>query len=338
MRNRLLVLLLLAGALAWLGLVRAEDTKPGSCAECQFNFGTIVQGAVLEHQFPLRNDGAQPLRIAGVQLSPPLQLAKMPAMIPAKGSAMLKLSMDSSSLEGEFEGQLVVMLSDPLAQPRVFTLTGKVAPPIEILPQPAFFVSTSKGVAKIATLEIVNHHRQPIDLKLQTPSTANYQVKLQAIQPGKRFRLTLTVPASAPAGRSSGRLELKSSSAATPVVYVGVNTNVRERVYTFPETVDFGRLTMRELKSAQAGQVGAVQTLMVYQTGGKNFGLKARSSVRGIGLAAERGPQGDRVQITASMLAGKAVPGPIRGTIELQTNDPKFPKLTVPVTGEIVAE
>jgi len=338
MRNRLLVLLLLAGALAWLGLVRAEDTKPGSCAECQFNFGTIVQGAVLEHQFPLRNDGAQPLRIAGVQLSPPLQLAKMPAMIPAKGSAMLKLSMDSSSLEGEFEGQLVVMLSDPLAQPRVFTLTGKVAPPIEILPRPAFFVSTSKGVAKSATLEIINHQREPIELKIKSPPAANYQLKLQAIKPGKRFRLTITVPANAPAGRTSSRLELASSSAAKPIVYVGVNTNVRERVYTFPETVDFGRLTMSELKSGKAAQAGAVQTLMVYQTGGKKFGLKASAPVRGMALAAERGPQGDRVQITASLVPGKVVPGPIRGSIKLQTNDPEFPTVTVPVTGEIVAD
>ncbi|MBP8080913.1 MAG: DUF1573 domain-containing protein [Arenimonas sp.] len=338
MRSRLLVILLLASALTWLGVASAQGEKPADCAECQFNFGTVVQGDVVQHQFPLRNDGNQPLRIAGVQLSPPLQLAKMPAMIPAKGSAVLNLSMDSSNLEGPFEGKLVVMLSDPLAEPRVFSLAGKISPPIEILPLPAFFVSTSKGVAKSATLEIINHQRDPIDLKIQTPPTANYQLKLQPIKPGKRFRLTITVPATAPAGRTSSRLELKSSSAAKPIVYVGVNTNVRERVYTFPESLDFGRLTMRELKSAQAAQVGAVQTLMVYQTGGKNFGLKARSSVRGIGLAAERGPQGDRVQITASMIAGKAVPGPIRGTIELQTNDPEFPKLTVPVTGEIVAE
>ena len=113
MRCKSLVLAILAFALGWIGLAAAQGAKPGDCAECQFNFGTIVQGAVLEHQFPLRNDGNQPLRIAGVQLSPPLQLAKMPAVIPAKGSAMLKLSMDSSNLEGEFEGQLVVMLSDP---------------------------------------------------------------------------------------------------------------------------------------------------------------------------------------------------------------------------------
>lgn len=338
MRNRLLVPVMLAGALACLGLARAEGAKPGSCAECQFNFGTIVQGAVLEHQFPLRNDGNQPLHIAGVQLSPPLQLAKMPAVIPAKGIAMLKLSMDSSNLEGEFSGQLIVMLSDPLAKPRVYSLAGKIAPSIEILPLPAFFVSTSKGVAKSATLEIVNHQREPIDLRIKSPPAVNYQMKLQAVEPGKRFRLTITVPANAPAGRTGGNLELKSSSAARPIIQIGVNTNVHERVYTFPDSVDFGRLAMSELRSGKVAQLGAVQTLMVYQTGGKNFGLKASASLRGMGLAAERGPQGDRVQITASLIANKVQPGPIRGTIKLQTNDPEFATLTVPVTGEIVAD
>ena len=77
---------------------------------------------------------------------------------------------------------------------------------------------------------------------------------------------------------------------------------------------------------------------MVYQTGGRDFFVKSGSTVPGLELAAERGPQGDRVQITASLLSAKAAPGPIRGTIQLHTNDPTFPELTVRVTGEIVAD
>lgn len=333
-----IIFLALASLMAGPSLAIGRGADPDSCVGCQFNFGTIVQGAQVVHEFALRNEGGQPLRITGVQLSPPLQLARMPAVIPAKGSSVLRLSMDSSNLEGEFNGQLIVMLGDPLAKPRVFSVVGRIAPSIEVLPLPAFFISTSKGVAKSTTLEIVNHQHEPIDLKIKSPPAANYQAKLQPIEPGKRFRLTVTVPADAPAGRTSSRLELKSSSAARPIIYVGVNANVRERVYTFPESVDFGRLRMSELRSGTAGQAGAVQTLMVYQTGGKNFGLKASASLRGMGLAAERGPQGDRVQITASLIANKVLPGPIHGTIKLQTNDPEFATLTVPVTGEIVAD
>jgi hypothetical protein len=342
MRSRLfgglLVLACLLGASARPDAASAQGIAPGSCPGCRFDFGSVVQGTSVTHEFALRNDSGQPLRIAGVQLSPPLQLAKMPAVIPPNGAAKLKLSLDSANLEGDYSGQLVVMLDDPLAEPRTFTLVGKVTPGIEILPQPAFFMSTSKGVAKSASLEIINHEHQALDLTLPNQANAPYRLALQAIKPGRHYRLTATIPAGAPAGRSSHRLELKSSSAARPVVYVGMNTIVHERVYTFPETVDFGQLTLRELNSAQAGQVGAAQTLMVYQTGGNNFTLRARSWIHGLALAAERGPNKDRVQVTVSLLPGKIAPGPIRGTISLQTNDPAFPTLTVPVTGEIVAE
>ena len=334
----LLVLACLLVASAWPGPAISQGVAPGSCPGCQFDFGAVVQGTLVVHEFALRNDSAQPLRIAGVQLSPPLQLARMPAVVPAKSTATLKLSLDSANLEGDYSGQLLVMLDDPLAEPRTFTLAGKVTPGIEILPQAAFFLSTSKGVAKSTSLEIINHERQPLDLKLAGQSTAQYRLALQAIKPGRHYRFTATIPAGAPTGRTSNRLELTSSSATRPVVYVGMNTIVHERVYTFPETVDFGRLTMRELNSAQAAQVGATQTLMVYQTGGNNFTLRARSWIRGLALAAERGPNKDRVQVTVSLLPGKIAAGPIRGTIELQTNDPAFPTLSVPVIGEIVAD
>ena len=334
----LMALLLFVGASGWHGLPAARGATPPECVDCRFNFGSVARGTVIEHPFVLRNDGDLPLRIAGVQLSPPLKLARMPAVVPPKGSATLLLSLDTSNLEGEYQGRLVVMLSESLAAPRTFSMTGQVSPAIEVLPRPAFFLSTQKGVARSGSLEIVNHQTGPLTLKLRPRPSNRHRIKLEPIEAGKRYRLTLSIPADALAGRISERLELETSSPTQPILYIGVNSTVRDRVYTFPDSVDFGKLTLRELKSATAGQSGAVQTLMIYQAGGNKFEVQPRSSSSAIGVGSEPGPKRDRAQITVSLIPSTIKTGPIRATITLKTNDPDFPTLSVPVTGEVVAD
>ncbi len=334
----ILSLALIFAAMALPTLPTARADIQSDCIDCRFDFGKILEGKRVEHSFVLRNSGSQPLRIAGVQLSPPLQLTKMPAVIPAQGSATLKLSLDTSGLDGDFSGNLIVMLDGAVAAPRVFSLSGKIIPSIEVLPRPAFFVSTRKGMAKSASLEIINHGAQPLELKLSPQIAARHGLRLQSVEKGKRYRLSLTIPATAATGRRSERLQLQTSNADQPVLHVGINTNVRERVYTFPGTIDFGRLTMRELASPAAAQAGAVQTLMVYQDGGKDFSARARSTMPALGLRIEVGPKRDRAEVTVSLIPSKLKPGVIRGTVTLQTNDKEFPTLTVPVTGEIVAD
>lgn len=316
---------------------QTEGVLAGAAGDTRFDFGTVLQGAVIEHAFPLRNEGAGPLRIAGVQLSPPLQLGRTPAVIAPGATGQLRLRLDTSAIEGDFSGELLVTLDDRTATPLAFALAGKVVPRVEILPRPAFFLSTSKGVAKSASVEIVNHDSEPLALALPTPPPAHYTARLQTVEAGRRYRLTVGIPAGAPAGRRSDRLELQSSSARTPVIPVGVNTLVRARVHTFPDVVDFGQLRLSELRDPGAAAF-ASQTLMVYQTGGRDFSLTGHSSVPGLAMHIERGPRRDRVQITASLLRDEVAPGPLHGTIHVRTNDPEFPELAVPVTGAIVAD
>lgn len=322
--------ILLAALLAQFVAPAWAADKP----ESRYDFGTVAQGTQLERQFPLHNEGSDALRIAGVQLTPPLQLAKMPAVIAPGATVNLKLTLDTSKVEGDYEGQLLVQFSGQ-AEPRAYAFAGKVVPGIEVLPRPAFFISTPKGVAKTESLEIVNHEKQPLTLTLKPAPAAMYQAKLETLEAGRRFKLSVTVPASAPAGRISERLELASSSVARPLLPVGLNVIVRERVHTFPDAVDFGTLRRGELGAASAANT---QTLMVYQTDGKALQVKASSSVPGLQLSVEHSKQGDRAQVTASLDKSRVAAGPISGRIVISTNDKEFPKLEVPVTGSVTPD
>ena len=303
-------------------------------AETRFDFGEALQGDAVEHEFRLRNHGDQPLRIDGVSLSPGMRLARAPAVLAAGESAALKLTLDTARIQGVFEGRLVVRHSQGRAAE--FTLTGKVVPPIEVLPHPAFFVSTTRGTGREASLEIVNREAAPVELSLDAAAAAK-GIRLEPIEAGRRFRLSLVVPANAPAGQRSDRIALRTSSARRPLLHVAVNTKVHERVHTFPDAVDLGHLRRGDLGAD--GPPGAhAQTLMVYQAGGHDFSVRARSDVPGLVLDVQPAATGDRAQVTISLSRTSFAAGPVEGSIILETNDPRFPELRVPVTGRILPD
>jgi hypothetical protein len=62
------------------------------------------------------------------------------------------------------------------------------------------------------------------------------------------------------------------------------------------------------------------------------------SNLASLTLRAERGPQGDRYQTTIQIAPERVQAGAIHGTITIRTNDPQFPELTIPVTGQILDE
>jgi hypothetical protein len=68
---------------------------------------------------------------------------------------------------------------------------------------------------------------------------------------------------------------------------------------------------------------------------GTDFKAKFSTDVPGLRVSAARGANGDRWQATITLDSAALVGGPIQGNIVIETNDPAFPKVTVPVRGSI---
>ena len=139
-----------------------------------------------------------------------------------------------------------------------------------------------------------------------------------------------------PAGRQRTTILVRTSSPTTPVLRITAYTSLRERVYTFPEAVDVGVLRLADIQAHPDLLRRTAQTLMVYQVGGSNFQVSARTDLPMLDLASERGLAGDRYQITATLRGDQLRAGPIRGSIVIETNDLDFAEVRVPVSGAIV--
>ena len=79
--------------------------------------------------------------------------------------------------------------------------------------------------------------------------SSRYDLKLVAVEPGRRYRLDLVMRSDAKTGRQTESITLFTSNKKQPRIVIEANTLVRERVYTFPEAVDLGLIKSSELTS-----------------------------------------------------------------------------------------
>ena len=326
-----LLLILFPLSVAW-----SADTPKAVFPETRFAFGKVMKGAAIEHEFVLRNEGGAALRILGISTTAAMHLGRMPAQIEPGAEVRLRVQLDTSKLSGPFEGQILISLNDPALPEARLVLEGRVVPPIELSPRSAFFAAAQRGERRQVNIEIINHEPEPLRIESIEHPLERFATKLETIEEGRRYRLSLILNPDGPGGKKTETILVKTSSRTMPLLKIPANTYLRERVYTFPDEVDLGSLRLADIKGQSDLLQRTAQTLMVYQSGGSDFRVTLRTDLPALELKLERGPEGDRYQITATLLKDKIIPGPIKGSIIIETNDPKFPSLRVPVTGSIL--
>lgn len=312
------------------------DAPKAVFSEARFAFGKVMKGTAIEHEFVLRNEGGSALRILGVRATAPLLLGRMPAHIEPKAEVRLRAQLDTSKLSGPFEGQILISLNDPALPEARLVFEGRVVPPIELSPRPAFFVAARRGERRQTAIEIINHEPESLRINSVEHPKERFATNLETVEEGRRYRLSLILNPYGPGGKKTENILIKTSSRTMPLLNIPANTYLRERVYTFPDEVDLGSLRLADIKAQPDLLQKTAQTLMVYQWGGSDFRVNLRSDLPVLDLKCERGPKGDRYQATITLIGEKLQAGPIKGSIIIETNDPKFPSLTVPVTGFIL--
>jgi hypothetical protein len=299
-----------------------------------FDFGRVMRGTIVEHSFVMKNNGAEPLRLGNVRMSPALALTRGAARVEPGADGSFHFRLDTSKVQGAFDGVILVSFgaSQPVAE---LTFKGVVVPPIEASP-PAFFVAVDRGQVQEQSVEIRSAEAEPVRIESVDFSSERAAIALETVETGRRYRLRLTVRGEGDAGKTTQLIRLTTSSKTMPVLQIPVNTYVRERVYTFPEAVDMGALPASAIRKDPSILGRTAQTLMIYRKGTKGFEAKASSDIPALSLRSERGPAEDRWQFTVMLNEALLTAGPIRGSIVIETNDPEFPRLTVPVSGHIL--
>ena len=320
---------------AGLATAAVAQKPPVLAGQPSFNFGKVLRGAALEHTFTIVNDSGSPLYVKRVRLTPPLLPVHLPKQIPAGGQAEVRVKLDTKDVGGLYEGSVLLSFDDPKIDDVELTVTGRVILPLEADP-PVIVLTAQRGEKAEASVEIINHDAEPviIDPPIYLPS--HFTMRLETLEPGRRYRLTLVMDPNGPAEKNKQTILLKTNSKIARELTIAAYTYLHERVYTFPDIVELGGLRLEDIRRGPDLVKRTAQTLMVYRKGTADFQAKFSTDIPQMVIGAERGPMGDRYQLTVSLAPGKLEAGTIRGNIFIDTNDKEFPRLTVPVVGEII--
>jgi hypothetical protein len=323
-------------ALSSLPAAAGVEAPQAAFTEDRFDFGRVMHGSMAEHDFLLKNEGSASLRIVKVGMTPPLVVTRMPSEIAPGGEGLIHFKLDTTELRGPFKGRITIFLNDPALPEAGLMFEGVVIPPVEISPLPAFFVSGLRGKPASGSIEIINHEPQPLRILKVDHASERFSTKLETIEAGERYRLTLILKPDGPGGRKTEPVTVGTSSVAQPALEISANTYLHERVYTFPDSVDLGAIPLAQIRKNPGLLSVLAQTLMVYQEDGADFRSTLRTDLHMLNLKWERGPKGDRYQGTISFDPDKVKPGSFNGSLVIDTNDPAFPQLTVPISGHIL--
>jgi hypothetical protein len=222
--------------------------------------------------------------------------------------------------------------------PRPVPIPAPAVEGIDFEPLPAIYAVAPRGTVKEASLVIINRNQEPLKITgIENPSR-RFTARTETIEAGRRYRLVVTVKGEGPAGDQSDILRVKTNLKKDPVLHIPVNTRVREKVYTFPQSVFLGRFNIGQIKGNPEAARRAGQMLMVFRKGISGFRIKLTSDVPFLRFASELGPNGDQWENSVWIDPEQAKPGDIEGSIFIETNDPEIPRLVVPVTGRLLPD
>lgn len=327
------------GFLALAGLLALscgrEEARPASPSaafpERVHDFGKVVQGARVEHAFPLLNRGGADLVIDRIDTARGLSV-QYDQVIPAGGRSTVRLTLDTAGLRGYGEAAARLYTNDPEAARSVVALVGTVLPPVEVAPgeQAYFFGLRGSGGEKRFTL--IQHGDAPLTVGEAVSDSRWFRASVRPEVPGRRYLLSVSLDPATPAGRHEGTVTVATDNPARPEVKISVRAALENPVAARPGRVHFGLLRADNL----GGDV-TLRKILVSRHQGKGFEvLGAESDIPFLSIEVAPEKPGESYLVSVRVVGGKAKKGEIRGTLTVRTNDRELPRVEVPVTGTIL--
>ena len=129
------------------------------------DFGTVAQGALVQHGFELSNEHARPLHITDVKAPCSCTVAvASDRVIPAGGSVRVDVAFDTAHLQGHKHKTVFVFTDDSEQPVRSLTLTGIVSADLVADPPVVYFGRIDPGADAHAEVRVLASGGYPLDV------------------------------------------------------------------------------------------------------------------------------------------------------------------------------
>ena len=304
--------------------------------EPEFDFGNVTQGTKITHAFLIENDGDAPLAIDHTENSLPGMTCRFPRSVPPRATLPITVEWDTARVQGKVRGEINVITNAPAGSDVRLFLSGTIEGPFEFDPIPEVFLSAYAGEPKAAELTLRVHDSRPVGVRLASHGPKS-EVSIAAVAVGKEYRIRVGAAPGVPPGRYEESLVLATDDPGRARLELPVHLFVKADLYANPDAIDFGRVSLSELLR-KPDEIPLLRQIAFVTRRGGPFRVKSASSdAAGVFIAFEpREGESATFRIDAIPRPEALRPGPLNGTITVETDDPAFPRVTIGIRGLVV--
>jgi hypothetical protein len=215
-------------------------SSPGiEFAATAFDFGKILSGLPIKHEFVFTNTGTVPLEITEVKPGCGCTTAGAWDRIVNPGrTGKIPLQLNLAAFSGPFAKSATVTCNDPTQTNVVLQLLGTVWKPIEIIPPTAVFtVSTEAPTNETKVLRILSNFSEPIVLSDVQCTNDAFRAELKTVQPGKEFELHITVAPPLSSASAFTAVMMKTSSSQIPQISASIYATLQPVLTMSPQAL-----------------------------------------------------------------------------------------------------
>jgi hypothetical protein len=294
----------------------------------EWDFGEIWYGEAAQGELTLKNTGQGPLEITRVKTSCGCTHAKLESQTLAPGETMpLKLTYKKDRA-GNVSQVVRIFSNDPAQPTKIIRVKGKVKPVFEGL-APISFGKLASNDHQTRTLELKNALPEKVFLTIKDirPNNSYYDIRLEEIEPGMHYRLTVATKPPLRSGALIANISFDTGLERIAKLSVPVRGAVVARVSVSPRTLWVSpRSSPGRERPVQVTYL-AEQPIEITEIRTNHEGVKAK-------LTPAKEPRQPTRFLTRVILvttpAAEEIPEE-GTTLEILTSDTEFAKLEVPV-------
>jgi len=293
-----------------------------------FDFGTVAQGEVVEHQFRIANSGKGTLQIRKIHPSCGCTAVVLDTDSLEPGeSTHIKASFNTAGFQGHKVKTVRIYTNDPENTSSVLTIKGIVRADVDIRPPRLHFGNVERGKPHVREATVFVDDSSGIKL-LQVRSRApELEITTEQLrEPGRSGKkIIVTLTDKIPVGVFKTRVVVKTTSKKNPVVNIPVFAYVEGDLQLSPNSVAFGLIDSQKREQA-------VQEVTLRHRLGQPIEITDIKSDHPK-VYAEFAPLSDKKGYTLKVVLRKEATGVIRARVSITTThpDPEQREITLPV-------
>ncbi len=189
-----------------------------------YDFGKVVCGQIVKHDFPFTNLGGGTLVISNVHSTCGCTSATNTTKSVEPGKqGVISIEFHTDHFNSAVTKVVTVSSNDTNQPIANLEVKGTVWRPIEVVPPSATFMSqTDSPTNDFRVVRILNKQDQPLVLSVSQISQRTIAAEIRTNQPGKEYELVVKLVPPLGGGNTIGQITIKTSSPQVPVLTVPV--------------------------------------------------------------------------------------------------------------------